>query len=294
MKLVQLLGSRSKADFAIYLGHTIAGLGERVLIVDSTNNLEYQHSYIHLEGNEELYEFQDVDLLINTKSLQDLMTKLNNANETLENYDVIIVDANDSSTILNDWPKFHEVLYVSDNTRFTITQDIDILNDYVDSTGNTVLKRVHFESAHKIPNDYLDLLINNRLEFKLIDDPLEYDDLEHKLRNFMQHEGLIPYNKLPKDYRRLLKSIVTEMFDLGIKDFEANTRRGPFNFLFGRFKSKNKTNNESNLSNHEEDIKPDEQATLLVLNKTNQSTTDSNKPDDKMTSNKKTKEVVGG
>ncbi|MBX8945889.1 hypothetical protein [Lysinibacillus sp. K60] len=294
MKLVQLLGSRSKADFAIYLGHTIADLGKRVLIVDSTNNLEYQHSYIHLEGNEELYEFQDVDLLINTKSLQDLMTKLNNANEMLENYDVIIVDANDSSTILNDWPKFHEVLYVSDNTRFTITQDIDILNDYVDSTGNTVLKRVHFESAHKIPNDYLDLLINNRLEFKLIDDPLEYDDLEHKLRNFMQHEGLIPYNKLPKDYRRLLKVIVTEMFDLGIKDFEASTRRGPFNFLFGRFKSKNKTNSESNLSNHEEDIKPDEQATLLVLNKTNQSTKDSNKPDDKMTSNKKTKEVVGG
>lgn len=294
MKLVQLLGSRSKADFAIYLGYTIAALGKRVLIVDSTSNKEYQHSYIQLEGNEHLYEFQDVDILINTKTLQDLLSNLSSANETLANYDCIIVDANDSSTIVNDWPKFHDVIYVSDNTRFTIAQDIDILNNYVDSTGITVLKRVHFESAHKIPNDYLDLLINNRVEFMLVDDPLEYDDLEHKLRNFMQHEGLIPYNKLPKDYKRLLKSIVTEMFDLGIKDFDATARRGPFDIFFGRFKSKEKSNNESNLINHEEDMKHDEQATLLVLDNKKQSTTVSNKPDDKMTGNKKTKEVVGG
>lgn len=297
MKLVQLLGSKSKSDFAIYLGHTIAALGKRVLIVDSTSNNEYQHAFIQLEGNEHLYEFQDVDILINTKSLQELITKLSDANETLENYDCIIVDANDNSTIINDWPKFQHVLYISDNTRFTITQDIAILNDYVDSTGTTVLKRVHFESAYKIPNDYLDVLINNRLEFKLIDDPLEYDDLEHKLRNFMQHEGVIPYSKLPKDYRRLLKSIVTEIYDIGNKDFDASTHRGPFGILFGRFKSKVAANNETNLINHVEEINLDEQTqTVLVLKNTKKSTnTELNKPDvNNKTGNKKNKEVVGG
>lgn len=296
MKLVQLLGSRSKSDFAIYLGHTIAALGKRVLVVDSTNNNEYLHSYIQLEGNEHLYEFQDVDLLINTKSLHDLIAKLSKANETLGNYDCIIVDANDNSTIVNDWPKFHHVIYVSDNTRFTINQDIAILHDYVDLTSNTVIKRVHFESAHKIPNDYLDLLINNRLEFKLINDPVEYDDLEHKLRNFMQHEGTIPYKKLPKDYKRLLKSIVTEMYEIGNKDFDASIRRGPLGILFGRFMPKENTNNETNLINHLGDSNHDEQTqTLLVLKNTNQSTnTETNKPDDMMTGNKKSKEVLGG
>ncbi|WP_281217327.1 hypothetical protein [Lysinibacillus capsici] len=288
MKLVQLLGSKNKSDFAIYLGHTIAALGKRVLVVDSTNNNEYLHSYIQLEGNEHLYEFQDVDLLIDTKSLQDLMTKLSNANESLENYDCIIVDANDNSTIVNDWPKFHYVVYVSDNTRFTINQDIDILHDYVDSTGSTVLKRVHFESAHKIPNDYLDLLINNRLEFKLIDNPVEYDDLEHKLRNYMQHEGIIPYNKLPKDYKKLLKSIVTEMYEIGHKDFDASNSRGPLSFFFGRFKTKENINNETNLINHDEQTQ-----TVLVLKDTKQSS-ESNKSDEKTNRNKNSKEVVGG
>lgn len=289
MKLIQLLGSRNKDDFAIYLGSTIASMGNRVLIVDATNNNVYLYSYIQHEEKEVLYEFQDVEILISTKSWKELVEKLEKANEKIEDFDCIIVDSNDSSTIYNDWPKFHHVLYVSDNTRFTISQDVEILNDYVDATGITTLQRVHFESAHKIPNDYLNLLINNRLDFSFVYEPLEYDDQEHKLRNYMQHENTIPYNKLQKDYKKLLKSIVTEIYDMGYKDFEASSKRSPIGMFFGRFKSKEgkvkNYNSEINEENLEEQTQP-----RLVLNNVSNSEDESSNEE----TNKKTKEVVGG
>ncbi|PJO44903.1 hypothetical protein [Lysinibacillus xylanilyticus] len=296
MELIQLLGSRNKSDFAIYLGHTIAALGYRVLIADATNNSEYLHSYIQIEDNEHLYELQDVEILINTKNIQECVENLSNSNEALENFDYVIVDANDSSSIVNDWPKFQHVFYISDNTRSNITQDIDILNDYVDSTGKTILQRIHFESAYKIPNDYIDLLINNRVEFKLVEDPLEYDDQEHKLRNYMQHESSIPYAKLPKDYKRLLKAIVTELLNIGNKDFEASMRRGPLRMLFGRFKSKEQVTKRNEFTSEEDEVSQDGRTQpRLVLNNVSQGiTTESNKSGDKMTGSEKTKEVVGG
>ncbi|MFY0519312.1 hypothetical protein ACOMCU_16015 [Lysinibacillus sp. UGB7] len=299
MKLIQLLGSRSKSDFAIYLGHTIAAMEKRVLIIDSTNNNEYLHSYIQLEEKESLYEFQDVEILINTKSMKELVEKLANSNEELENFDCVIVDSNDSKTIFNDWPKFHHVLYISDNTRFTITQDVEILNDYADTTGNTILQRIHFESAYKIPNDYLDLLINNRIEFKSVCEPLEYDDQEHKLRNYMQHEAVIPYNKLPKDYKKLLKSVVIEMYDIGNKDFEASTKRGPLGMLFGRFKTKAQSEQKQNskLDIEQEVLEVQNQPRLVLNNVSHNHKSESSefdKSSDKTTNSKKSKEVVGG
>lgn len=296
MKLIQLLGSRPKSDFALFLGHTIAALGYRVLIVDATNNKEYLHSYIHAEENEYLYELQDVEILTETRSMSELVLKLSNSNESFQKFDCIIVDANDSSTIVNDWPVFQHVLYVSDNTRFNINQDIEILNDFVDSTRNTTIQRIHFESAYRIPNDYLDLLINNRLEFQLVEEPLEYDEQEHKLRNYMQHEGIIPYKKLPKDYKRLLKTIVTEIYDIGNKDFEASTRRNPFDFLFSRLRKKDKNEklnvlvSEDEKENQEGQSKP-----MLVLSNVNHSGNKMvNKSEDEAVDNKKTKEYIGG
>lgn len=289
MDLIQLIGSRRKSDFAIYLAHTITALGERVLIVDSTNNNEYLHSYLQVEGNEQLYEFQNIEILINTHSMKELDEKLAKSNEILSNFDCIIVDSNDSSTIFNDWPNFQHVFYISDNTRFNITRDIEILNNYADSTGKEMIQRIHFESAHKIPNDYLDLLINNRLEFKLVEEPLEYDDQEHKLRNYMQHENDIPYSKLPKDYKRILKSIVTEIYDIGNKDFEASTKKRPLEMLFGRFKNKKKNNGP--MSKNDDSTEDDQTAQpRLILN--NISQCNSNKSDDTKNEDK-AKEVVG-
>jgi len=290
MKLIQLLGSRNKSDFAIYLGHTIASMGNRVLIVDATNNSVYLYSFIRIEEKEVLYEFQDIEILVSTKSWKELAGKLEKANEKIEDFDCIIVDTNDSSPIYNDWPKFHHVLYVSDNTRFTISQDVEILNDYVDATGITTLQRVHFESAHKIPNDYLNLLINNRLDFNLVYEPLEYDDQEHKLLNYMQHENTIPYNKLQKDYKKLLKSIVTEIYDMGYKDFEASSKRSPFGMFFGRFKSRGTS---GKVKNHDSEIneeKEEQSQQRLVLNNVSKQENVSTNGE----VNKKTKEVVGG
>lgn len=246
MKTIHLLGSRSKSDFAIYLAHVIAKMGKRVLVVDSTKTNEYLYSYIRHEENEYLYDLQNIEILIGTNSWTTMVERLNAAGESVDNFDCLIVDSNDNSVTYNDWPQFHHTFYIGDNNRFTIMQDVDILNSYADYKGVNEIKRIHFESPFKVPEGYIDILLNNRISFIEVFEPMEYDDSVHKLRNYMQHESAIPYNRLNKQYKQLLKILVTEMFSIGNKDLEASLKNHPFANFFGRFKSESKQQNEPN------------------------------------------------
>lgn len=240
MMKIQLLGTRNKVDFALYLAHTIASQGKRVLVVDSTLTNLYTKGIAQLEENESLFEIQSVEILCTAKDWESVRAKLIAEDEELSKYDCVIVDIDSIDIMLNNWGSFDETLYISDNDRYNISSDIDLLHRFLDETDNRPIRRIHFESSFNVPDGYIELLMNNRVEFTANSESIEFDEQSERLRMMMQHNQLIPYNKLTKDYKTLLNNLVVELFGLDLREVAKSAKPS----IFGGFKKKAATETE--------------------------------------------------
>lgn len=214
MKIIQLIGTKNKADFAIYLAHTIANYEKRVLIVDATDTEIYRLGYTEMEEDEYLFDLQNVEILVGAKHWGDVSRLLESEGEKASNYDCIIVDMDSVDTMIGDWPRFEETLYISDNDRINITRDIQLLHRWLDENEERHLRRIHFESSYRIPEGLIQLMMNHRIEFSPLSETMEYDDLEDRLRLMIQHDKIIPYKKLSRTYKSTLNQLVFEWFEI--------------------------------------------------------------------------------
>lgn len=242
MDLIRFIGSSRKSDLVIYVGHILAQMGHRTLIVDASLMKDYQYSFIRTEENEVLYDLQNVEIISDVRTFDGLKNKLALANEQIENFAYILVDTNDSCTFSN-WPSFENTYYVSNDVRLNAMKDIEILNDYMDLTGMFKVNGIHYESAFSIPKGFIEILLNNRIEIIDSCEPIQYDEKHEYLWQFIQHEYEIPYSKLNKQYKNTVRSIVTEVCKVSNVDVDAATGIG----FLGRFKRQNLTPNKNEL-----------------------------------------------
>lgn len=234
MKLVQFIGSSQKSDFVIYLAHMISKMGHRTLVVDTTLNQEYVYSYIRREEKEVLYDLQNIEIISNVRTFKGLESQLKSAKERVENYDYILVDSSDNCTF-TEWPNFENTYYIGNDTRYNVMKDVEILNEYMDFTNKTKLNRIHFYSAFQIPEGYIEMLLNGRLELSSIYEAIDYDEKHAYLCQFIQHEHEIPYTRLSKSYKNTLRSVVTDICEVGNVDVDVAVNKSFFN----RFRKQN-------------------------------------------------------
>lgn len=230
MKLIQFIGSRNKADFAIYFSHVLTSLEKRVLLVDATADQIYRNGYARLGKNEQVFDFQGIDLLCGAANWLQVEESLRKVNETTTNYDVIIVDMDSIDAIIQEWPTFDDRFYVGDEERLNQVRDIDLLHRLFDETDNRELKRVSFEGRYRLDGSYFDNLMNNRVSWNSINYSIELDDFEASLRTKMQHEQTIPFTKLSKQYREVLHEIVSGLFEIHIHEVQGATKPSFFRF----------------------------------------------------------------
>lgn len=235
MMKIQCIGTKDKSDFILYLAHTIASQGKRVLIADSSKEARILNGIATIEPHEHIYEVQEVEIVCNVSSLTEVERKVKADNVNISSFDCLIVDMDDISTMEQDWGKFDHTLYVSDNDRFNINKDVDLLHRYLDNSEGKKIRRVHFESIYKIPSGYIELKMNYRVEFSPDSFEIEFDEKIEGLRIMLQHNQIIPYKSLTKDYKSMLTELVVEWFELLPKDVSKSAKPN----LFGKYK-KNK------------------------------------------------------
>ncbi|MFJ8519405.1 hypothetical protein [Lysinibacillus xylanilyticus] len=235
MKIVTLIGTKNKTDFAIYLAHTMNTMKKNVLIVDATTFGHYQQGYFQVDGeylstpDVVFHSLRDIDIVCEANDWVDVEKKLRTVNTTTTNYDCILIDIDSTDGLLAEWPSSDLTLYVSDNEKFNLAGDVSLLHRYFDENDTTTLRRVHFESAYKIPADYIETLMKNRPTFEGNSIYFDYDEDELPLRMLMQHEHVIPFNKLNKAYKRVLQELSCELFEgMTIRDVESQTKRSFF------------------------------------------------------------------
>lgn len=232
MMKIQCIGTKDKSDFILYLAHTIASQDKRVLIADSSKEARFYNGIATIEKNEHIYEVQGVEIVCNVHSLTEVEQKVKADNEDISKFDCLIVDMDDISTMNQDWGYFEQTLYVSDNDRFNINKDVELLHRYLDNSGAKEVRRIHFESIYKIPSGYIELKMNHRLEFSPNSYEVEFDEKLEELRIMLQHNQIIPYKHLTKDYKTMLTELVVDWFELLPKDVAKSAKPG----LFSKFK----------------------------------------------------------
>lgn len=238
MKTIRLLGTRNKVDFSLYLARTITLQGKRVLVVDATQQALYQWGITRLEGNDSLYEIDTVEVLKKVTSWDEVTQHVENEGETLESYDVVLVDIDNIDVMLGTWPSFDHSLYISDVDRYNITNDVPLINRYLDESKGELIRRIHIEGVYSIKEGYMDVLLNGREAFTWDSSVLEYDEFESKLRLMMQHDLIIPLHRLSKPYRQLLEGFVKEWLELHTADTALITG---FSGFFGGLGRKSKS-----------------------------------------------------
>lgn len=239
MKIVTLLGTKNKTDFAFYLAYAMKSLKKNVLIVDATKGSHYLKGYFQpddsytSESTEVLHSLENIDVVFEATDWVDVERKLRNMNTTTTNYDCVIIDVDSTEGILKEWPDSNMLLYISDNERINLAGDVPLLHRYFDEKETNIIRRIHFESAYAIPSDYIETLMKNRPSFDENSFGFDYDEAETKLRMMMQHEHVIPFNKLNKAYKRVLHELSSELYqDMPMRDVENQTKKS----FFGAFR----------------------------------------------------------
>ncbi|MGF9975488.1 hypothetical protein [Viridibacillus arvi] len=235
MKVLQFIGTREKADFALYFANVLTSLDKRVLIVDTTSTAIYRHGYLHMEENETIAEIQKIEVLCGTKNWTDVEKALSKIGEKPTNYDCIIIDIDSTEGLLASWP-IDDRYYLSSNHRLHITKDIALLNRLFDEMNSTTVKRIYFESPFTLRADYLDHLMNNRPEWHAFSHTVEYDDFEERLKLQMQHEQIIPLKQLSRSIRETIESIISLQFEIELDSVNKVTKTS----LFSKFGFKKK------------------------------------------------------
>lgn len=230
MKTIQLVGSRNKSDFAIYLSHLLTKLEQRVLIVDTTEQGIYQHSFARLNEGQHLYDFQQIDILAGVKEWLDIEKLLRNEGESTTNYDTVIVDMDSTKIITSEWPVFDERYYIGDEERLNQMRDIDLLHLLFDETEDRNIKRVTFKSGYELNSDYFDNLLNHRASWRSMNYMVEPDEFMIPLRIQMEHDHIIPFNKVNKQYKDVLCEIISEIYEMHIKEVQGAVKPPIFKF----------------------------------------------------------------
>lgn len=234
MKLIQFVGTRNKTDFIIYFSHLLSKLDKRVLIIDQTQNQLFRHGYTRLDENQYLFDFQGIDILCGQSSWTEVKDSLLQSEESINSYDVVIVDMDTVDSVNKLWPKFDDVFYVGDFDRIHQQQDKLLIRNLLKSTGSNELKRITFENNYKMDSAYFEHILGEDITWRSLDYLVESDDVSEELRIRMQHEQEITLNKLSRQYKEVLFEIVSALYELHIKDVENAVKPTFFNFRMKR------------------------------------------------------------
>lgn len=235
-KLIQFIGTRNKSDFILYLSHVLTSLNKRVLVIDGTQNEVYKHGY-GPAGTNNIFDFQGIDILASVSNWADIDQNLKKYDETIEDYDIVIMDIDTPELLKHEWPMFNDRFYVGDFDRSNQQRDVKLIRTLLESTGSSKIKRITFESDYQIDDEYFDMQLTEPVEWNSMNYKFEPDEVMEVLRFKMQHEQIIPFSKLNKQYKNMLTEIISALYELHVQEIEDAVKPSFFKSLFRRDKA---------------------------------------------------------
>ncbi len=212
MKRIGFIGGYDKTDLIMYIAKILTVLGNRVLIIDAT--VSQKARYVVPVINPTLMyitEFEEIDIAVGFHNEEDVKRYLGISGELDSEYDIILVDTDNSEGFDNFYLEGAQKNYfVTSFDVYSLKRGLEALTDLKNAIPLT--KVLFSKEMLKEEDDYLNFL---SLGYKVIWDdyriyfPIENGDLDVIYEN--QRVSKIKFKKLSVQYKDGLAYIAEEI-----------------------------------------------------------------------------------
>lgn len=201
-----------KSDIILYLSRILYVSGEKVAVIDKSNEQELSFS-VPGENSEERIEYRGIDFYLGFGN-----TSLDYV--PLNKYSVVLVDFGVNTEVYEDIPYLKVLFIVTDCNRcHTIPLSAWLKNLTVNIDSIRIIRDI---TLGKIRPGYIDSLLQADQVTNLIAGyEFHLNDMEYSTRLISQYDDIFRFTRIPQDYRSMLIDCMTEIFE---KDRKASLK----------------------------------------------------------------------
>jgi len=214
MRKVGFIGAYDKADLIMYIAKMLTLVNKKVLIVDTTINQKTKYIVPVINPTiSYVTEFEDIDIAIGFKTVEDIKKYLGKTENSDLNYDYILMDIDIPEAIENlDARLNFKNYFVTSFDTYSIKKGLEIISDMSGTINLT--KVLYSKEMIKEEDDYLNYL---SLGYKVVWSeyriyfPIEMGDQTAISEN--QRLSKIKFKNLTSQYRESLMYIAEELLE---------------------------------------------------------------------------------
>ncbi|USB34904.1 hypothetical protein [Paenibacillus sp. YPG26] len=210
-------GVSDKRELLLYLSKILTSNGQRVLLVDATEQSKYKYS-IGVHDNEmRLTEFCGIDVASGYESALELFSDLDSHGESELSYDYILFDLEDPAFCGQDiWVEADAVVWVTSFERYALEksreQFSELLGRYPQLQGMKI-RRVYVQSVDsRLSEPYIRSFVSS-LPFAWQEDFIEmpWDEANVAVHIESEHARTIGFNRVTRAYKNALKELLEQL-----------------------------------------------------------------------------------
>ena len=193
-----------KSDIILYLSRILYIFGEKIAVIDKSNEQELSFS-VPAQTSEDRLEYRGVDFYLGCQN-----TPLSNL--PLNDYSVILIDFGVNSETYEEVKLLKVLFIVTDcNRHHTIPLSLWLKNL---STGIDSIRIIRDIAHGKIRPRYIDSLLQaGQFTNLLAKYEFPLNDVEYSTRLLTQYDDIFKFTKIPIDYRNMLVECITEILN---------------------------------------------------------------------------------
>ena len=222
MKKIGFIGAYDKTDLILYVSKILTTIGKKVLVIDSTVNQKARYIVPVINPTVEyVTEFEDIDIAVGFKNVEDIKKYLGLTEEQEMEYDIILIDVDNIEGFKSfELENAQKNYFVTSFDNYSLKKGLEILSELKEVVSLT--KILFSREILKEEDDYLNFL---SLGYKIIWNeyriyfPIENGDLSVIYEN--QRLAKIKFKKLSVQYKDGLAYISEEI----LGDVSQNTIR---------------------------------------------------------------------
>ncbi len=222
MKKIGFIGAYDKTDLILYVSKILTTIGKKVLVIDSTVNQKARYIVPVINPTVEyVTEFEDIDIAVGFKNVEDIKKYLGLTEEQEMEYDIILIDVDNIEGFKSfELENAQKNYFVTSFDNYSLKKGLEILSELKEVVSLT--KILFSREILKEEDDYLNFL---SLGYKIIWNeyriyfPIENGDLSVIYEN--QRVAKIKFKKLSVQYKDGLAYISEEI----LGDVSQNTIR---------------------------------------------------------------------
>lgn len=212
MKKIGFIGAYDKTDLIVYLAKILTVLKHNVLVVDATVNQKARYIVPAINPTTcYVTDFEDIDIAVGFSSIQDIKRYLGLADEQEMEYDIVLIDTDNSQGFQNfELETTEKSYFVTSFDNYSLKKGLEVLTGA--QKVSSLTKILFSKEMLKEEDDYLNFL---SLGYKIIWNeyriyfPIENGDLSVIYEN--QRVAKIKLKKLSVQYKDGLAYLAEEI-----------------------------------------------------------------------------------